>query len=74
MPEDDTLQNHRCENLKSYISNNNFYENLLSCSQVVSCGQTDMAKLIGAFLQFFVTSMAERSSPPVAVVLIGYVL
>ena len=34
------------------ISNNKFYQNPPSRSQVVSCGQTDMMKLIVAFRNY----------------------
>jgi hypothetical protein len=58
------------------LSKNTFHENLLSDSQVFSCGQKDMAKLRGALLQVFVTSVAKRRrrriSPPVALILIRY--
>jgi hypothetical protein len=37
-----------------------FHENLFSGSGVVICGQTAMAKLIGACLQLFIVNMPKR--------------
>jgi hypothetical protein len=42
------------------LSNIRFHENMLSGSEVVTCGQTDMAKLIGAFLQLLVAEVPKN--------------